>query len=185
VFNVRGVQVVVDYAHNVAAFRALAQSVRGVSQGRVVAVVSAPGDRRDTELQEVGRVCAEGFDEVILYEMDEDRGRAKGDTVQPLLRGALQVAARGAPPAAILDTREALREGLRRCRPGDTLVFGNASDLEDLFAVTGAAQPYHEIPPPAAGDGALHESQPWEGEEALADGHANGFDQPSAGTPRQ
>ncbi len=149
VFNVRGVQVVADYAHNVAAFRALAQAVRGISQGKVVAVASAPGDRRDAELQEVGRVCAEGFDELIFYEMDEYRGRARGDTVPPLLRGAQQVSARGAPPEAIVDVREALREGLRRCSPGDTLVFGCASDLEDLFSVAGSAQPYHEIPPPA------------------------------------
>ncbi|MED5617681.1 cyanophycin synthetase [Ideonella sp. BN130291] len=173
VFNVRGVQVIVDYAHNVAAYRALAQSVRGVSQGKVVGVVSAPGDRRDAELQEVGRVCAEGFDEVIVYEMDEDRGRARGDTVPPLLRGAQMVAARGAAPVAILDTREALREGLRRCQPGDTLVFGNASDLEDLFAVTGAAQPYHEIPPvPSADD--LHESEPWPAEGHALNGQADG-----------
>jgi len=150
VFNVRGVQVVADYAHNVAAFRALAQAVRGISEGRVVAVATAPGDRRDAELEEVGRVCAESFDELILYEMDEDRGRPRGGTMPPLLRGAQRVPPPGGvAPQTIVDVRDALREGLRRCRPGDTLVFGCASDLADLFAVIGSAQPYHEIPPPA------------------------------------
>jgi cyanophycin synthetase len=151
-FNVRGVQVVVDYAHNVAAYRALAQAARGLGGGRIVAVVSAPGDRRDAELEDVGRACAEGFDELVLYEMSEDRGRPRGATVPPLLRGAQQATApEGVPPAVLLDVRDALREGLRRCRPGDTLVFGNASDLEDLFAVTGSAQPYHELGPTLPG----------------------------------
>jgi hypothetical protein len=72
--------------------------------------------------------------------------------VPPLLRGAQQATApEGVPPAVLLDVRDALREGLRRCRPGDTLVFGNASDLEDLFAVTGSAQPYHELGPTLPG----------------------------------
>lgn len=140
VFNVRGVQVVVDYAHNTAAYRALGESVRQITDGRVVAVVSAPGDRRDEELEEVGRACARAFDELVLYELDEDRGRSRGATLPPLEQGARAEVASDTV-ASILDVREALAEGLRRCRPGDTLVFGCATDLQDLFAVTGSIAP--------------------------------------------
>jgi cyanophycin synthetase len=136
-FNVRGVQVVVDYAHNAAAYRALGESVRRIAEGgRVVAVVSAPGDRRDAELEDVGLACAEAFDELLFYELDEDRGRPPGHTLQPLLRGARRHCA-GRAPDGVLAVREALSEGLKRCRPGDTLVFGCATDLQELFDVTG------------------------------------------------
>jgi hypothetical protein len=38
------------------------------------------------------------------------------------------------------DLRAALREGLARCRPGDTLVYACATDLADLEAAFGGLQ---------------------------------------------
>jgi cyanophycin synthetase len=159
-FNLRGVQVVVDYAHNAAAYRALADSVRRIAEGgRVVAVVSAPGDRRDAELEDVGRVCAQCFDELVFYELDEDRGRPPGATLPPLLRGARRHGG-AVPPHSRLSSREALAEGLKRCRPGDTLVFGCATDLQELFDVTGLAAPAYVEPGLAVDRGLSADRQP-------------------------
>jgi cyanophycin synthetase len=130
VFQLGPVRLVVDYAHNPAAYRALIDTCRATgADGRLVGVVSAPGDRRDAELAQIGRLCAEGFDEVVVYELDEDRGRARGDTARPLVQGA-----RTGGRVAIerLDVCGALREGLARCRPGDTLVYACATQLSDL-----------------------------------------------------
>ena len=134
VFQLGAVRLVVDYAHNLAAYRALIDTCRATGSGRLVGVVSAPGDRRDAELAEIGRLCAEGFDDTIVYEIDEDRGRAPGDTARPLLAGTC---AAGRPATELLDVRNALREGLRRCQPGDTLVYGCATHLSDLHAAFG------------------------------------------------
>jgi cyanophycin synthetase len=136
VFQLPGdVRLVVDYAHNLAAYRALIDTCRQLDGGRLVGVVSAPGDRRDEELRQIGRLCSEGFDELIVYEIDEDRGRPQGATARPLMEGAT---AAGQGAAEIIDMRGALREGLRRCRPGDVLVYACATHLNDLEAAFGA-----------------------------------------------
>ncbi len=132
-FQLGEVRLVVDYAHNFAAYRALLDTCRGLGTGRLVGVASAPGDRRDRELEEIGRLCAEGFDELVLYEIPEDRGRPAGGTIDVMLRGARRT---GRSVGARLRSRDALREGLRRCHPGDTLVYACAtyvSDIEEAF----------------------------------------------------
>jgi cyanophycin synthetase len=54
VFDVDGVTVIVDYAHNCAAYAALAETARAMTPGRLVGVVAAPGDRRDADLVDIG-----------------------------------------------------------------------------------------------------------------------------------
>ncbi|WP_312552680.1 cyanophycin synthetase, partial [Massilia sp.] len=87
VFDVDGVTVIVDYAHNCAAYAALAETARAMTPGRVVGVVAAPGDRRDADLVDTGRTCAAGFDELVVYET-ENRGRKAGEVAALLVQGA-------------------------------------------------------------------------------------------------
>jgi len=128
-FQLQDVRLVVDYAHNEAAYRALIATCRGLGSGRLVGVVTAPGDRRDAELARIGHLCSEGFDELVLYELDEDRGRARGDTVRALLQG---VDGERVPVTVRLDVVEALREARERCAPGDTLVYACATHIGDV-----------------------------------------------------
>ncbi|MED5622274.1 cyanophycin synthetase [Ideonella sp. BN130291] len=134
VFQLGEVRLVVDYAHNLAAYRALIDTCRGFGSGRLVGVVSAPGDRRDRELQDIGEACAQGFDEIVIYEIDEDRGRPLGATARALLQGAQRT---GRPASVEVDMCRALRQALQRCRPGDTLVYACATRLSDLQAAFG------------------------------------------------
>jgi cyanophycin synthetase len=129
VFDVDGVTVIVDYAHNVAAYAAMAEAGRAMTPGRLIGVVAAPGDRRDEDLIEIGRTCAAGFDELVVYET-ENRGRSVGETSALLMQGARQVAADEL--SCVLDVHEAIRAGLARCRKGDVMVFGCGSSISEL-----------------------------------------------------
>ena len=95
----------------------------------MIGVVTAPGDRRDEDLAEIGRICAEGFDELVLYEMDEYRGRAPGATAHQLERGAMRA---GTTWRTVLDVQAAIRDAMRVARPGDVVVIGCASHLDEL-----------------------------------------------------
>jgi cyanophycin synthetase len=131
VFDVRGVTVVVDYAHNPAAYTALSGMARGLSKGRTVGVITAPGDRRDQDLEAVGEACARGFDEIVVYESN-NRGRAAGTCASLMLAGA-GAGAKGAHLVhSRLDGHEALRFGLSLCQPGDVLVFACGSSLREV-----------------------------------------------------
>jgi cyanophycin synthetase len=129
VFEVRGVTVIVDYAHNPAAYKALAEMARSLLPGQLVGIVTAPGDRRDADLLEVGRVCAGRFDELVVYE-SASRGRAHGGAVDLILQGAEEVVGKSDTLHRELEVGEAIRLGLSLCERGDVLVFACGSSLE-------------------------------------------------------
>ncbi|MES2740961.1 MAG: cyanophycin synthetase [Pseudomonadota bacterium] len=139
VIEVDGRTVLVDYAHNPAAYRAMAAMVRAMSAGRTVAVVTAPGDRRDADLEQIGRACGEGFDQTFIYE-EENRGRAAGATAAMIEQGARSG---GGQAQVTLPVREAFWQALHTCRAGDVLLFacGSAALLETVLAAPDAAAP--------------------------------------------
>jgi cyanophycin synthetase len=138
-FEAGGIGILVDYAHNSAACASLVTMARSLCSGRLRAVVTVPGDRRDCDLADIGRVCGAGFDELLVYEA-EPRGRPPGDTASHLLAGAREAGAgwMDAEP----DVRQALARMLARCQPGDMLVFTCGGSLDDLIAVL---RPLHPV----------------------------------------
>jgi cyanophycin synthetase len=126
IYRADGITIVVDYAHNPAAYQAMSAMARSLSAGRCVAVVTSPGDRRDADLRDIGRACADGFDELFVYEADP-RGRADGATAAVILEGAR---AAGKDPAllhAIVPVSDAFAAAMACCLPGDILVFACGS----------------------------------------------------------
>ena len=102
VFDLDGVKVVLDYAHNAAGLETLATSSNAWRRTRAtgerpgeaswsanlrVAVVATAGDRRDEDMKELGRVAAKYFDEVIVREDTQSRGREPGETAALILEG--------------------------------------------------------------------------------------------------
>jgi len=131
-FDVDGVTVIVDYAHNSAAYAALSETARAMTPGRLVGVVAAPGDRRDADLVDIGATCAAGFDELVVYET-ENRGRAAGSVSAKLVEGIRLAKFEEDHLRVELDVHEAIRAGLARCDKGDVLVFGCGSDISELL----------------------------------------------------
>ena len=131
VFDVRGVTVIVDYAHNKAAYAALTDMARALLPGQLVGIVTAPGDRRDADLMDVGRVCGAGFDELVVYD-SAPRGRAAGAAVDLILRGAEEVVGVSDTLHRELEVGKAIRLGLSLCERGDVLVFACGTSL-DVF----------------------------------------------------
>ncbi|MFC5512589.1 cyanophycin synthetase [Massilia jejuensis] len=132
VFDVRGVTVVVDYAHNPAAYAALAEMARALLPGHLVGIVTAPGDRRDSDLLQVGEVCGEGFDELVVYE-SQSRGRAPGGAVDLIIEGIEKVVGPSDTIHRELEVQQAIRLGLSLCRAGDVLVFACGSSLQTFI----------------------------------------------------
>jgi cyanophycin synthetase len=124
-FDLDGVHVLMDYAHNpdgLHAFLSVAKSLRG-GAGRLAVLLGHAGNRRDADMREVAQVVA-GFapDLVVIKEIVTHlRGRAPGEIPQ-LLRAALL-------DAGLAESAIAMREGeveaaqcaLEWARPGDVL----------------------------------------------------------------
>jgi cyanophycin synthetase len=141
VFDLDGVKVLVDYAHNPAGLQTLGDFVERLTAdaatgGRPgepswsanlrLAVVATAGDRRDEDMRELGRVAARYFDEVIVREDRSTRGRERGETARLILEGVQDAMARGARCGhveIVLDEMDATRRALDRSRPGDLVVL--------------------------------------------------------------
>lgn len=131
-FKAGHVTVLLDYAHNPAAYQALLSTAKAIGFRRVVGVVTAPGDRRDVDLQCIARICAETLDAMVVYETDEFRGRKPGETSRILLESGL-AAARGRIPVKLsLGGPQAISDAYAYCRAGDLLVIGGATQLKHL-----------------------------------------------------
>jgi cyanophycin synthetase len=120
-------KVILDYGHNAAAMKAMADLVRRLDvTGRRIAVVSAPGDRRDEDIAETARQAAAAFDHLILRRDDDPRGRDQ-DEVPHMMATALREA--GIPSdrfSIVIEEAAAIDAALAMGRPGDLLViFGD------------------------------------------------------------
>ena len=83
-----GARAIVDYAHNPAAIEGLVEMVGALTARRRVAVITAPGDRRDEDIRAAGRLFA-AMDHVIIRDDRDLRERAPGETAA-LLRAGLR-----------------------------------------------------------------------------------------------
>ena len=163
--DVGGVRVVIDYCHNVDGMRQLADFVTrmmvepqtkagrigtsgpGARAGRAIGVLGIPGDRRDEDQREYGALAAGAFDEIIVREDKNLRGRAPGETAANVIEGVRSAKAAGMARATradkVLEEMTAVRTALRRAIPGD-LVVACVDDAigvyREAMAATGASR---------------------------------------------
>jgi cyanophycin synthetase len=123
VFEEYPFRVIMDYAHNPPAMREMAELVRSLDvRGRRIAVLGAPGDRRDSDIRQYGELAARAFDHLILKEDWDRRGRAPGEVPELLRQAALACDKRSEDVEILLNEFDAVRHALDMAQPGDLLV---------------------------------------------------------------
>ncbi len=123
----RNGRVLVDYAHNPAAIAGLMEFVQGLDANRRIGIITAPGDRRDEDLRNVGRLSAT-LDRVILREDKYRRGRALGETARFIKEGLIEGGMREDQMEEVFNEEEALGKALDGMQDND-LVFVLADDV--------------------------------------------------------
>jgi cyanophycin synthetase len=156
--EVAGTRVVIDYCHNVDGMRQLSDFVNRMMvepqtragvlgsgggkampdqrAGRAIGVIGIPGDRRDLDQREYGALAGTAFDEIIIREDKNLRGRQPGETAANVAEGIRVARSEGAARTGkvekILDEPSAVRAALRRALPGD-LVVVCADDAVNVY----------------------------------------------------
>jgi cyanophycin synthetase len=129
VFDEHPFRVIVDYAHNPAAFQAMRELVKRLrpNHARVIGVIAAPGDRRDQDIREAGQIAASMFDTVVIKEDDDRRGRQNGAIAALIREAALEAGMADEHVLTVLDEREAVRHALSIAQPRElVVVFADA-----------------------------------------------------------
>ncbi|MDG1418979.1 MAG: cyanophycin synthetase [Maricaulis sp.] len=129
VFDEHPFKVILDYAHNPAAFRAIADLVDRLEvKGRRIAVISAPGDRRDEDIVEAAAILAGHFDFYICKADDNRRGRGSDEIPKMMQQVLLEKGVDSDAIILIPDEIEAVDHALNMAKEGDLLtVFGDNS----------------------------------------------------------
>ena len=116
-------RVLVDYAHNPAAVSGLIELVRALDGAkRRIGVITAPGDRRDDDIRELGRLCS-SLDLAVLKEDEDRRGRADGEIAELIAEGLVEGGMPRDRIEIVLPEIEAVERGIALMEEGDVVVI--------------------------------------------------------------
>ncbi len=161
-FNMGRYHALVDYAHNPAGYEAIGSFVKNWP-GPSIGVVGAPGDRRDEDFVALGQLSADIFDQVVIKEDEDRRGRAPGAVAALIERGISQ-----ATPEQLagdfsyhieLDETSAVNYALDNA-PEDSLVVILPESVSQAISLISAKGPVSEgFTPTSSSRSALQTSQ--------------------------
>lgn len=87
IFEFNDFTVLLDYAHNPAGMRALQKFVDSFDATVKVGIIAGIGDRRVEDNNEVGKIAAEMFDEIIIRQDKRLRGKTEAELIKMLSDG--------------------------------------------------------------------------------------------------
>jgi cyanophycin synthetase len=77
----------IDFAHNPDGFRGIRDFLATVRSPHKIGIITGTGDRRDSDLLELGSLSAQMFDHIIISQRKFLRGRSADEIVDFLVRG--------------------------------------------------------------------------------------------------
>jgi cyanophycin synthetase len=122
-------KLMLDYAHNEAGFLGIERFMSSVKAKHKVCIISGTGDRRDKDLDNLGKFTARTFDEIIVREDKDRRGREEGEMTAIIVEGIRSVDPKK-KVHEIRDEYEAIGFAIGRAKP-DTFIFVFADHVWD------------------------------------------------------
>jgi len=93
-FKFKNFEVMIDYAHNPAGFEAIGKFLEKTEATHKVGIIAGVGDRRDEDIIHLGKLSAKMFDEVIIRQDKNLRGRSDTDIINLMVKGIKEVDAK-------------------------------------------------------------------------------------------
>ena len=123
IYNEHPFRVILDYAHNAAAVKAMCNLVdRFEPLGKRVVVLAAPGDRRDEDIREIASIASGHFDHFVCRVDDNRRGRGNDEVAVMLKDQLLECGVDEAAIEVIPDEQEATTRALELAEENDLIL---------------------------------------------------------------
>lgn len=90
-FEFKNFNLLLDYAHNPAGLRALQKLVERMDGKPIVGIIAGVGDRRDQDSIEIGEISAEMFDEIIIRQDKNLRGKKDYEIIELIVKGITNI----------------------------------------------------------------------------------------------
>jgi cyanophycin synthetase len=116
-------KVMLDYGHNPAGYNAVIQLMNEMNATRYVGVIGMPGDRNDTSISKVGKLCGKAFSQIYIKEDKDLRGRKQGETAEMLYNAVIEGGLGKNCVDIIYSELEALEAAISKAQYGDLIVL--------------------------------------------------------------
>ena len=113
----------VDFAHNQAGLQFLGDFVSKMEGSPKVGIISGTGDRRDEDIRDLGKLSAQYFDEIIIRQDKNLRGRTAEEIVNLLIEGINETKSTDIPITIIYNEKEAIMHAYNNAKPGSLITI--------------------------------------------------------------
>ena len=86
-FEFKKYSVMVDYAHNPAGFLAISKFLEKIDATPKIGIIAGVGDRRDADIFALGALAAKMFDEIVIRQDRNLRGRSENEIINLMVEG--------------------------------------------------------------------------------------------------
>ena len=122
-FKFKNFDFLVDFAHNQAGLRLLSDFIGKMEGYPKVGIISGTGDRRDEDIRDLGKISAGCFDEIIIRQDKNLRGRTAQEIVNLLVEGINQTKTKDIPITIIFNEKEAITFAYKNAKPGSLITI--------------------------------------------------------------
>ncbi len=123
VYNVNGIQVVLDYGHNIEGYKAVIKGAKNIKHKRLIGVIGVPGDRTDASTEYIGEISGNSFDYIYIKEDKDRRGRKVGEIANIMKSGVIKSGFDKRNLEIILNEQEALKNAIDNANHGDLIII--------------------------------------------------------------
>lgn len=123
IFEFKNFKFIVDFAHNPAGLTLLCDFVNKLDCTRRVGIISGTGDRRDDDIREIGRISAANFDEIIIRQDKNLRGRTAEEIIHLLEEGIDEAKTTEIPVHVIPKESDAITYAYQHGTPGSIITI--------------------------------------------------------------
>jgi cyanophycin synthetase len=137
IYDVQGVSVLVDFAHNPHAMAALFNMAEALPAKRRLLAFGQAGDRPDHSIRELSQAAwAIGLDRVFVSELAEyHRGRDHGEVFGVISRALVEAGADNEQVRHFEMETDALRHALEWAQPGDLVIMLALGARDDILLI--------------------------------------------------
>ncbi|MFZ4057134.1 MAG: cyanophycin synthetase [Ferruginibacter sp.] len=122
-FKFKNFEFLVDFAHNQAGLNLLCDFVNKLDGKPKVGIISGTGDRRDEDIRDLGKISATCFDEIIIRQDKNLRGRTAEEIVQLLVEGINATKTKEIPITIIMNEKDAIMHAYKNAQPGSLITI--------------------------------------------------------------
>lgn len=121
-FEFKNFSILLDYAHNAAGMKALKDFTDTLQASHRVGIIAGVGDRRVEDTQAIGSIAAQMFDEIIIRQDKNLRGRTEQELIE-MLDAGIKAIDPSKKTSIIPSERDAILHAVKSAKKGSIIIL--------------------------------------------------------------